>query len=287
MGYQLKKPLLASELVQQLGLFFSGEDRQIEVVCGFQDANPCDLIFSPTLAEAKRDCIPITFAEESGYGRPVSHSDTPRQGEIMAPDYLEKLRGFEQPNFKSEIHATVKLGKNDVIEDGCVIEEGVEIGHNAVIHSGSRIGKRSIIRSGAVIGGNGFAFSRNPDGTPVRFVHLGGEWIGQHVEVGDNTCICRGALGDTVIEDGVKLDSLVFIAHNCHNLESAYVIACAEISGSVRIGRNAWIGPNTCVKEQITIGEEALVGIGSVVIRNLDAHTVIAGSPTKVLRKLR
>jgi UDP-3-O-[3-hydroxymyristoyl] glucosamine N-acyltransferase len=179
----------------------------------------------------------------------------------------------------------VSLGRNVVVEDGCIIEEGVVIEHNAVIHSGSSIGACTRIRANAAIGGDGFGFERDGSGEPIRFPHLGGVSIGRHVEVGSGACIARGALNDTVIEDYVKIDNLVQVAHNCHVEWGVMLASGANLCGGVRIGRGAWIGPQASVIQNVEVGEGALVGMGAVVVRAVPANCVYAGNPARLLRR--
>ncbi|WYX28663.1 hypothetical protein WJ976_24875 [Achromobacter denitrificans] len=96
--------------------------------------------------------------------------------------------------------------------------------------------------------------------------------------------MCRGTLGDTLIRRGAKIDDHVRIAHNVEMGEDAFVIACAEISGGVRIGAQAWVAPNASVLNQLKIGERAIVGLGAVVVRNVDDKSIVAGNPAKHIR---
>lgn len=212
-------------------------------------------------------------------------SDNTRLDFIRILSILESTIGFATYDFPSEIHPSAKIGQNVVIEDGCKITEGVIIEHNVVIHSGTRIGKNSRIRSCSSIGGDGFGFERLEDGRPLRFPHLGGVVIGENVEIGSCTAVACGTLSDTVIDDYVKIDNLVHIAHNCLIKKGAFIIACAEISGGVVVGENAWIAPNSCTHQKITIGDNAIVGLGAVVTKNVASNTVIAGNPAKPLVK--
>ncbi len=166
-----------------------------------------------------------------------------------------------------------------------IVHPSSEVRPSAVLSGSVTIGECCLIKSGAVIGEEGFGFEYDPDGIPLRFPHVGGVRIGNNVEVGANTVICRGALGDTIIENHVKIDDRCFIAHNVHIGARGLIIAGAEISGSVKIGEGAWIGPNAAIKEKIQIGKDALVGIGAVVIRDVPPNTVVVGNPARELRK--
>lgn len=179
------------------------------------------------------------------------------------------------------------IGEGTIIEPGAFVDHSVVIGSNVRIHTGaairsfSEIGDNTIIRENAVIGGAGFGFERDVDGTPIRLPHLGGVQIGRNVEIGVFTAVCAGTIDPTVIEDDVKVDNLVHIAHNCVVEKGAMVIACAELSGSVRVGQRSWVGPNASVIESRRIGEGATVGIGAVVIKDVGPGAIMAGNPAK------
>jgi UDP-3-O-[3-hydroxymyristoyl] glucosamine N-acyltransferase len=179
------------------------------------------------------------------------------------------------------------IGEGTVIEPGAFVDHSVVMGSNVRVHTGavirsfSEIGDNTIIRENAVIGSEGFGFERDLEGTPVRLPHLGGVRIGRNVEIGVFTAVCAGTIDPTVIEDDVKVDNLVHIAHNCVVEKGAMVIACAELSGSVRVGQRSWVGPNASVIESRRIGDGATVGIAAVVIRDVEPGAIVAGNPAK------
>jgi len=179
------------------------------------------------------------------------------------------------------------IGEGTVIEPGAFVDHSVVMGSNVRVHTGavirsfSEIGDNTIIRENAVIGSEGFGFERDLEGTPVRLPHLGGVRIGRNVEIGVFTAVCAGTIDPTVIEDDVKVGNLVHIAHNCVVEKGAMVIACAELSGSVRVGQRSWVGPNASVIESRRIGDGATVGIAAVVIRDVEPGAIVAGNPAK------
>lgn len=113
-------------------------------------------------------------------------------------------------------------------------------------------------------------------------VHLGGVRIGDHVLVGAMTAIARGALQDTVIEDYVKINNLVHVAHNCHIGRGTLIGACADLSGSLTIGANCWIAPNCSIRQKLVIGEDSTIGIGAVVVKDVAPGTTVYGNPARV-----
>lgn len=154
----------------------------------------------------------------------------------------------------------------------------------AFIGAETIIGDDCIIKSGAVIGQDGFGFERDESDLPFRIKHLGKVIIGNNVEVGSGTTVCKGTLNDTIINDYVKIDDHVHIAHNVIIKKGAMIIACAEISGGVVINENAWIGPNASIIQKLVIGKKSIVGIGANVIKSVADFTVVAGNPAKKIR---
>ncbi|HET7385976.1 MAG TPA: UDP-3-O-(3-hydroxymyristoyl)glucosamine N-acyltransferase [Nocardioidaceae bacterium] len=181
----------------------------------------------------------------------------------------------------AEIAEGVSIGAFTVVEDGVTIGAGTSIDSHVVLKSGTRVGREVRIGSHTAIGGPGFGFEVDDAGVPIRLAHLGGVVIGDHVEIGAQVSIAQGTIEPTRIEDHVKIDDCVFIAHNAVIGEASFVIAGAEISGSVRIGKRAWISPEASVINKASIGDDALVGIGAVVVGDVEENTVVAGVPAK------
>jgi UDP-3-O-[3-hydroxymyristoyl] glucosamine N-acyltransferase len=164
-----------------------------------------------------------------------------------------------------------------------VVGPGTRIEPNVTIADDTHIGRDCWLKSGCVIGEPGFGLERDADGTPLRMLHLGSVILGDRVEIGALTTVCRGTLGPTVVEDDAKIDDHVHIAHNVRVGKKAMVIACAELSGGVVVGEAAWVGPNASVLEKVKIGERAFVGIGAVVLRDVAEGTTVVGNPARVL----
>jgi UDP-3-O-[3-hydroxymyristoyl] glucosamine N-acyltransferase len=175
-------------------------------------------------------------------------------------------------------HVTVEAGA--VIADRCVIDAGCFIGRAARIgvatrfyarvtfHAGCEIGERGIIHSGAVIGADGFGFA-NEDGAWVKIPQTGRVMMGNDVEIGANTTIDRGALEDTVIEDGVKLDNQIQIAHNCHIGAHTAMAGCVGVAGSAKIGKYCTFGGAAMVLGHLTIVDHVHISSGSMVARSI------------------
>lgn len=180
----------------------------------------------------------------------------------------------------------VTIGRGTIIQPFVFIDHDVTIGENCLISAGVKIGQcveiadHTNIGFNSVIGGLGFGFEREEgDGTPIHIPQIGGIRIGSHVEVGAMSSIAQGTINPTIIEDHVKIDDHVFLAHNCHIGRGSFVIACAEVSGSVVVGKNSWIGPNSAIINGVEIGEDCTVGIGSVVVKSVPGGKTVAGNP--------
>lgn len=156
----------------------------------------------------------------------------------------------------------------------CVLGADVQIGEGTVLHPrvtvGERcaIGARSLLHSGVVIGADGFGFAPH-QGEWIKIEQLGAVRIGNDVEIGANTCIDRGALDDTVIEDGVKLDNLIQIGHNVHVGAHTAMAGCVGVAGSATIGAHCTIGGGAVVLGHLTLADGVHISAASVVTRSL------------------
>ncbi len=197
------------------------------------------------------------------------------------------------------VHETAVIGQNVHISPDAVVGPFCSIGDDVTIGEGSqllgsvtvyghvKIGRRVTVHAGAVIGTDGFGYSRDPQGRVVKFPQIGGVVIGDDVEIGSNACIDRGALVDTTIGRGTKIDNLVHIAHNVKVGEDCLIIAHAQIAGSVRIGDRCWLAPSCTINTGVSIGDGAMVALGSVVVRDVEPGTFVAGNPARpTIRKL-
>ncbi|MCL5981696.1 MAG: UDP-3-O-(3-hydroxymyristoyl)glucosamine N-acyltransferase [Firmicutes bacterium] len=289
----------ASQVAEFLGKPLLGPDCDIKKPQSAFQPKPNSLVFvkaySPEQAHLLNTCPDILVLATDAYlGQlTVAHilTDRPRLDfakavqRYFAPAKPKGIAATAQIAATANIGADVYIGNFAVIEDDVKIGDGTCVHDYVVIRKHCAIGKRCVVKAHTVIGEEGFGFEIAEDGAPVRIPHLGRVVIGDDVEIGAMNVIARGTLDDTVIEDHVKIDDHVFVAHNVRIGQNAFVIAGAEISGSVRIGRNAWIGPQATVANQVSIGDRALVGIGAVVIKPVEANLVVAGNPARVLRE--
>lgn len=181
------------------------------------------------------------------------------------------------------IGADVVLGEYVTIGSGCVIENDVSLGAHSQLESNVTVGhhcsmgQHCHIYAGAVLGSDGFGYAQESD-TWLKIPQLGSVRLGSHVDVGANTTIDRGALDDTVIEDGVKLDNLIQIGHNCLIGQHTAIAACVAIAGSTKIGKHCKIGGAAMVLGHLEIVDGVTVSAGSMITRSLlkqDTYTAI------------
>ena len=216
-------------------------------------------------------------------------SDNPKADILV---FCKEFLGFDKKVEKTEIHSSASiaesavLGKNIIVSTNVVIGDKVEIGDNCqigsntVIESNTILGDNVEIGSNSVIGGVGFGYAQDElTKQYVRFPHYGRVIIHNNVSIGNNTCIDRGSLSDTIMHDGVKIDNLVHIAHNVKIGKNTLIIANAMIAGSVIIGENCWIAPSSCIRNGITIGDNVTVGLASTVTKNIGSSQTVMGSP--------
>jgi len=189
------------------------------------------------------------------------------------------------------IEAGVVLGRNVVVGPATVLEANVQVGDDSYLHARvtlcreSRLGCRVVVHPGAVIGADGFGLA-NDRGTWVKIPQLGGVVLGDEVEVGANTTIDRGALGDTVIETGVKLDNLIQIAHNVHIGAHTAIAGCVGIAGSTRIGARCMIAGGVGIVGHIEIVDDVQITGGSIVLQSILTPGVYSsGSPLQTNRQ--
>ncbi len=221
-------------------------------------------------------------------GKTIVISDNPK-ADIIA--FCKHFLDFQKELKVSKIHPSAAIGENVVmgknvtigafveIAAGCTIGDCADIGSGTVIKNAD-IGSHVEIGSNTVIGGTGFGYAKMENSEAyAQFPHYGRVLIHNRVAIGSNTCIDRGSLSDTVIEEGVKIDNLVHIAHNVRIGKNSLVIACSMIAGSTVIGENCWIAPASTIRNAITVGKNATIGLAATVTKDVEEGRTVMGSP--------
>lgn len=278
--------LRTGAIVQALGgELFGDADRLITRLAPLESAQPSELSFlvNPRLtqvlagsqagcvivggamaeaARARGDCIVadnphLYFARVTQMWKRL-HGGAARRG--VHPSAVVEEGAFVHPT--ASVGALCFVGRGARIGEDTLVKERVTIGEDCVI------GARCVIQSGAVIGGDGFGFAPH-EGAWEKIEQLGAVRIGDDVEIGANTCIDRGALDDTVIGDGVKLDNLIQIGHNCHIGQHTAMAGCVGVAGSARIGAYCTVGGAGMIAGHLTIADHVHVSAASFVTRSI------------------
>lgn len=220
--------------------------------------------------------------------------------------YLPTKKQDPQIASTAQVARTAKLGKNCYIGHNVVIEDGVQIGNNAVIEAGSfidygvtignnaridsnvsichtKIGDDVVILSGARIGQDGFGFATE-GGIHKKIYHIGRVVIGNDVEIGANTTIDRGSMGDTIIEDLCRIDNLVQIGHNVHIKKGSIIVAQVGIAGSSKVGSYCALGGQVGVAGHVNITDQVQIAGQGGVSRDVKEPGIYGGSPIAPIR---
>ena len=202
--------------------------------------------------------------------------DNPYLSYAKATQLFFKKYNENNVKIESKIGTNVTIGKNSVINGNCVIGDNVVIHDNVSIYSCTNIGSNSIIHSGTVIGSDGFGYAPKKGGWE-KIAHLGGVVIGSDVEIGANCAIDRGALGNTIIKDGVKFDNHIHIAHNVEIGENTAIAGQSGVAGSVKIGKNCQIAGKVGIVGWLEITDNVTVMAGTLVTKSLKESGVYSG----------
>ena len=292
--------LKLADIVARLGGKLIGDgDVAIARIASLEQAGPSDIAFLSNpkyrsalagtgagavilAASAAADCpVPCIVAEQPYlYFARLSQWLNPRPPakaqrhpsaviESSLPDSVSVAAGVV-------IGSACRIGERVEIGANCVIGDGVSIGADSLLHAqvtvypGAAIGARAIVHSGAVIGADGFGFARESDGCWVKIPQTGRVLIGDDVEIGAGTTIDRGALEDTVIEDGVKLDNQIQIGHNVHVGAHSAFAGCVGVAGSARIGRRCTVGGAAVILGHLRIADDVNISAGTLVAKSIN-----------------
>lgn len=311
---ELNFELKSSMLAEQAGLAPQGLETKISRVVTLENLQSNSLLFSKRIDDpliqrlsSLKGCI-MVLPKGADTSPSVDRlkgsnclilSDTPRMTfakllGIIEQKIIGEMNGLTYSNINgATIGERARIGCNTLIEPGAFVDHDVIIGSSCVIRSGARVRSRVrikdnvIIRENTVVGGPGFGVEKDEDGHNIRIPHLGGVIIESNVEIGALNTVVSGTIEPTIIDEYVKTDDHVHIAHNCHIGKNTNITACVEISGSVRIGENCMIGPNASIMNGISIGKNSVIGLGAVITKSIEDSSTVAGNPAESIEILK
>ena len=278
--------LRLGSIVEALGGEFHGDDELlIDGLSPLETAGPQHLSFlshpkyQSQLAASKAACVIVS---------PQMRDPALARGACIVSDdpylYFARLtqlwKKSSTQSARPQVHASAVIDAAAFVHPLasigalCVIERGARIGAHTVLKSrvtvgeDCRVGDRCLLHPGVVIGADGFGFAPNA-GAWEKIEQLGAVRIGNDVEIGANTCIDRGALHDTVIEDGVKLDNLIQIGHNVHVGQHTAMAGCVGVAGSATIGAHCTVGGGAIVLGHLALADHVNISAASIVTRSI------------------
>ena len=205
-------------------------------------------------------------------------------GEGVAVDATASVGAYAVLGDGTRVGARARIHPHVVAGRGCEIGEEVVLHPHVTLYDGVRIGARSIVHGGARLGSDGFGFVPGA-GRLEKVPQVGGCVIGEDVEIGANTTIDRGSVGDTVVGRGTKIDNLVQIGHNCRIGDQVIIVSQVGISGSTKVGDGAVLGGQAGVQGHVEIGAGAKVGGQAGVTASVPAGAVVSGYPARPHRE--
>ena len=304
-------PIKLGELAKQFDCELVGDpDRAIDNVAGLQNAGPTSLSFlsNPRFrsqlagTQAAAVVVRAEDVDDSPTASLVSdnpYADYARMAAVIHPspayapgvDASAVVAATAEVSPTAHIAANVSIGDRSVIGDNVYVGPGTVVGPDCNVGNDCRLvasvtlvrdvslGLRAILHPGVVIGADGFGNAMTPDGW-VKVPQLGGVRIGNDVEIGANTTVDCGAIDDTVIEDGVRIDNLCMIAHNVHIGAHTAMAAMTGISGSTTIGKRCLFAGQAGVVGHVTICDDVVVSGKAVVSKDITEPGVYAASFT-------
>jgi UDP-3-O-[3-hydroxymyristoyl] glucosamine N-acyltransferase len=275
-------PLTLGEIVSRLGGRVAGDPAtSIRQVASLDHAGAGQIAFLSSakhkgrLAATRAAAVILSAEHEALTALPRIVCDNPYAYFAHVSQLFNPLT--TQP---AGIHASAvvsgkaSIGKGVSIGAGCVIGDDVTVGDDSclyprvVVYAGCTLGKRAVVHAGVVIGADGFGIAQE-GGRWVKIPQVGGVRIGDDVEIGANTAIDRGALDDTIIEDGVKLDNHIQIGHNVRVGAHTAMAGCVAVAGSADIGRHCTIGAASLILGHLKLADHVHISAGTVISRSI------------------
>lgn len=279
--------LRLGQIVDALGGSLEGGDRNTEIarLAPLESAGSADLAFlsnpryASQLTASKAACVivaPAMHAAALARGACIV-ADQPYVYFARVTQLWARTQGMAPPagvhpsavvDALAQVHPTASIGPLCVVERGAVIGAHTALKSRVTVGERCTVGARCILHPGVVIGADGFGFAQER-GQWVKIEQLGAVRIGDDVEIGANTCIDRGALEDTVIEDGVKLDNLIQIAHNVRIGRHTAMAGCAAVAGSTHIGAHCTIAGAARIVGHLQLADNVHVSTSTVVTHSI------------------
>ena len=298
---RLSHPTTVREVARALpGCGVEGGDRPIAGIGSLGSMQPdvlafCDAPRSADLLTATRASVVIVAKEVAA--RPRADQTFLRVDDVRSEyiDIVEALRpGSQRPqdphpgvDVSARISARAFVASSASIGANVEVGERSRVGPGAVIYDDTVIGRDCVIGANAVIGWVGLAYHDRIDGTRSFFPHLAGVRIGNRVDIGAQTCVCRGMLSYTLIDDDAKIGSLVYVSHGVVIGKRAWLSAGTAIAGHASVEHDALLGIGSVVIDNVTIEAGVLVGGGSVVTKNAQAGSKLYGVPAHPVPSMR
>ena len=300
------------EIAEQLGGELLGDgERRIDRIGSLESATPSTISFlvNPRLraqmSASKAGCVIVGDTEREAAiarGATIVSADPHLYFARLTQWWVARMRPPGAPSVHpsaviadgAQVAPDATIGPLAVVETGATIGPRAVIGAHCVVGANARVGastrlaarvtllagcvvgERCLIHSGAVIGADGFGYAP-VEGRWEKIEQLGAVRIGNDVEIGANTCIDRGALDDTVIEDGVKLDNQIQIGHNCRIGAHTAMAGCVGVAGSAVIGAHCTIGGAAMILGHLRIGDHVDISAASVVMRSISKPGLYSG----------
>jgi UDP-3-O-[3-hydroxymyristoyl] glucosamine N-acyltransferase len=281
-------PTLASIVAALGGTLYGSATQKVERLATLQSAGPADLSFlnhpkyAVQLQTTHAGCVIVTpaMADIASQRGACIVTDDPYLYYARLTQWWKQQAGQGATpgvHASAVVHSEATVHSTASVGPLCVIERGASVGAHTVLKARvtlgehSSIGARCIVHSGVVIGADGFGFApdKSRGGAWEKIEQLGAVRIGDDVEIGANTCIDRGALSDTIIEEGVKLDNLIQIGHNVKIGKHTAMAGCAGVAGSATIGAYCTVGGGAIVLGHLSIADHVHISAATTVTRSI------------------